>query len=110
MVDIYTAYRILNKSILDVADSVIILDTIEADEKPYQIRLEETTFSIAERRTRLEGSVLVAHDVRQYVNKFYSITLDTNKTVLLDYLINIRPEHINLTEFGEVLWYSEQLQ
>ena len=103
MVDIYTAYQILNKSVLGVADSVVVLDTIEADDKPYQVRVEEATFSIAERRNRLEGSVLVAHDVNQYVNKFYSITLDTNKTVLLDYLINIRPEDINLTEFGEIL-------
>lgn len=103
MVDIYTAYRILNKSILDVANSVVVLDTLEVDEKPYQVRLEETTFSISERRNRLEGAVIVAHDLRQYVNRFYSITLDTDRTVLLDYLINIRPEDINLTEFGERL-------
>lgn len=103
MVDIYTAYRILNKSVLDVANSVVVLDALEVDENPYQVRLEETAFSISERRNRLEGSVVVAHDVMQYVNRFYSIILDTNRTVLLDYLINIKPEDINLTEFGEVL-------
>lgn len=103
MVDIFKSYQILNGSILKVCDDMVVLEQLESDEKKYQIRLEENTFSIADRRDRLNSGVVVAHDLAQYVNKFYSITLDSDNVVWLDYLINIRAEEIDLTEFGEML-------
>lgn len=103
MVDMYTSYKILNKSVLRVANDMVVLDQIEFEDRPAQVRLEEAPFSIAERKARLEGATVVAHNLAQYVNRFYSITLDSDNTVMLDYLININPEAIDLTEFGEVL-------
>lgn len=103
MVDIYTSYKILNSSILKVAREMILLTQIEFEDPTAQVRLEEASFSIAERKDKLEGSTVLAHNLTQYVNKFYSITLDSENAVWLDYLININTDEIDLTEFGELL-------
>lgn len=103
MVDIYQAYKILNKSLLKVANDMVTLEQFEFEDKPTQVRLEELPFSIAERRERLNSGTVVAHDLQQYVNKFYSIKLESDNVVWLDYLININPDEIDLTEFGEIL-------
>lgn len=101
MVDLIDAYKIINKAVLQVANDIVLLDQLEYEEKPYQVRLEETPFSIAERRNRLDGIVVVGHDLSEYTNRFYSITLEQSEIAMLDYLINIRHEDIDLTEFGE---------
>lgn len=103
MVDTIEAYTIVNRAVLQVANDMVILDAEIIEDKPYQIRLEETPFSIAECRQRLDGTVVVAHDLQQYVNKFYSIMLDASDKVWLDYLIDYKVEDIDLTEFGEYL-------
>lgn len=101
MVDIFDAYRILNKSILDVVNSLVPLKpTFEPETKKTPVRLEEAVFSVAERTNRLEGSVIVCHDLTQYVNRFYKINLETDNVAWIDYLLE-RDEIIDLTEFGE---------
>lgn len=101
MVDIIDAYRIVNASVLRVADDLVPLEVMEPYDKPSQIRLEEAVFSVAETRDRLDGIVVVAHDLTQYTNKFYSITLDTSDVVWIDYLVGHSISEIDLTEFGE---------
>ena len=101
MVTLYEAYGIINASILRVANDVVQLDVMEEESSSYQVRLEEAPFSLTEIRKRVDGSVVVGHDLSQYVNKFYSITLDSNIEVLFDHLININKYQIDLTEFGE---------
>lgn len=101
MVDRIDAYRIVNASILRVADDLVLLDVMEPDDKPSQIRLEEAVFSIAETRERLDGTVVVAHELSQYTNKFYSITLKTRDVAWIDYLVGHSISEIDLTEFGE---------
>jgi hypothetical protein len=103
MVDIMDAYRILNNSVLNVINDLVMLDETEFDDKPYQVRLEENSVSVSEVHDRLNNLVVVGHNLNQYVNKFYSIFLDSSEVVLLDYLININPVDIDLTEFGEFL-------
>lgn len=103
MVSPIEAYKILNKSLLDVANDMVVLDVLEIDKKPCQVRLDETPYAISERRNRIEGVVVKAHDLSQYVNKFYSITLNTKEDIWLDWLINANMEKIDLTEFGEYL-------
>jgi hypothetical protein len=80
-----------------------MLDSVEFDDKPYQVRLEETAVEVGESRRRIDNVVVVGHHLTQYVNKFYSIFLDLSEVVMLDYLISINPENIDLTEFGEFL-------
>jgi hypothetical protein len=80
-----------------------MVDATEFDNKSYQVRLDENLVSVAETHNRLEKTVVVAHNLSQYINKFYSIFLDSSETVPLDYLINVNPEDIDLTEFGEFL-------
>lgn len=101
MVSTMDAFAILNRSVLDVANETVLLNTEEIKDKPYQVRLEEAPYSIAERRNRVEGTVVVAHDLTQYVNKFYSIILEANKNAPIDYLICHKVDELDLTEFGE---------
>ena len=101
MVDIMDAYRIVNQSILRVADDLVVLDQVEFENKPYQVRLEESPFSIAERRDRLGSQVVVCHDLNQYINKFYSINLTSEDTAWLDILLDAHLEFTDLTEFGD---------
>lgn len=103
MVSVMDAYSILNKSVLNVINDMVMLDSVEFDDKPYQVRLEETAVEVGESRRRIDNVVVVGHHLTQYVNKFYSIFLDLSEVVMLDYLININPENIDLTEFGEFL-------
>lgn len=103
MVSVMDVYSILNRSILTVINDMVMLDSVEFDNKPYQVRLEENSVSVAEVRNRLDNTVVVGHNLTQYVNKFYSIFLDSSEVVMLDYLINVNPENIDLTEFGEFL-------
>lgn len=103
MVSVMDAYSILNKSVLNVINDMVMLDSAEFDDKLYQVRLEETAVEVGESRRRIDNVVVVGHHLTQYVNKFYSIFLDLSEVVMLDYLININPENIDLTEFGEFL-------
>lgn len=101
MVDKFDAYRILNQAVLNVANDLVQLEVIETHDKPSQLRMEEAVYSVSETRGRLDGTVVVAHDLEQYINRFYSITLNTNDAVWIDYLVGHRIEDIDLTEFGE---------
>ena len=101
MVDVIDAYRIVNTSILRVAEDLVILAVMELPDRSSQIRLEEAAYSVAEIRNRIDGNVIVAHDLSQYTNKFYSITLNTGETVWLDYRVGHNMSEIDLTEFGE---------
>lgn len=103
MVDLIDAYRIVNKSVLQVADDLVELDVLEFEDKPNQVRLEETPFSIAERHERLNGLVVVGHNLTEYTNKFYSISLVGSDYAWIDYLIDAKTETIDLTEFGEFI-------
>ena len=101
MVNLFDAYRIINNSILRVAKELVYLEVEEVEEKAVKIRLEETQFSIAERHERLDGTVIVAHNLNEYINKFYSIHLVESDFAWIDYLIDAKTEQIDLTEFGE---------
>lgn len=101
MVDYIDAYRIINQSILRVADDLVVLDQIEFENKPYQMRLEESPFSIAERSDRLNNNVIVCHDLNQYINKFYSINLTGEDSAWIDILLDAHLDFTDLTEFGD---------
>lgn len=101
MVDIIDAYRIVNASVLRVANDLVELESFDVTDRSSQLRLDEAVFSVAETRRRLDGVVVVAHDLTQYTNKFYSITLNTSETVWIDYLVGHSISEIDLTEFGD---------
>lgn len=101
MVDIIDAYRIVNASVLRVANDLVELESFDVPDRSSQLRLDEAVFSVAETRRRLDGVVVVAHDLTQYTNKFYSITLNTSETVWIDYLVGHSISEIDLTEFGD---------
>lgn len=96
-------FSILNKSVLNVLNDIVMIETVEFDDKVPQIRLEETPVSVAEVRERLNSAVVVGHNLTQYINKFYSIYLDSSEIVAIDYLINATKENIDLTGCGEFI-------
>lgn len=101
MVDIIEAYRTLNASLLNVANDLSSLHVLELEDQSRQVRLEETPFSIADRNERLNSGVIVGHNLNDYNNKFYSITLNVDTECWLDYLLDINFEDVDLTMFGE---------
>lgn len=102
MVSIYTAYAMINQAVLASVDSLVFLQPVE-EEKVIRnyVRLEESPNTITERKTRLEKTVVIAHKLEQYTNKFYSISLEEDDFVYLDILLDASKEQIDLTEFGE---------
>lgn len=103
MVNIMDAYAIINKSVLNVANDLVSLNVLNVEDKPYQIRLEESVISVADRHNRIDKTVIKGHNLSQYINKFYNITLNSSDVVWLDILINASKKQINLTEFGDLV-------
>ena len=99
MVDIFDAYRILNQSVLNVINDTISLNVIEVEDKVPQYRMEETPYSISEKYDRI-APVVVAHNIVQYTNRFYTIQLDSKEVCLLDILIHLDRSEVDLREFG----------
>lgn len=99
MVNIFDAYRILNQSVLTVIEDSISLNVLELDDKPQIYRMEETSFSISERYDRI-APVVVAHNISQYVNRFYSIQMESKDICMLDILLNLNRDEVDLREFG----------
>ena len=99
MVDLIDAYRIIDKAILDVANDLVPLEQLELDVNPVVMRLHEMPYDLAARNARIKP-VVVAHDLRQYVQRFYSIQIEDSEKCLLDILIDINTEDIDLSELG----------
>ena len=94
-------YRIVNESVLRVANDMVEITLVEEDEKLLQARLVETPFSLAERRDRLVP-VVVGHNLMQYTNKFYSINLKSSEVCWLDILIDLNKDDIDLSDIGGI--------
>lgn len=103
MVNLIKAFQIVNESLSKIADELVVLDSVEFDDTKYQVRLEDSTYSITDSYNRIDGTVIVAHNLDQYINKFYSIELEEDNSIWLDILINSKYEQSDLSEFGEVL-------
>lgn len=80
-------YKIINHHLAEVVNATILLETLEVEDERPVARLEESTFNVAE-KTRTLKSCVTAHDVRQYINKFYSISLVEGETCLFDTLLD----------------------
>lgn len=104
MVDLITAYNIVDKSILNVANDMVTTETIDFKEEVIPYRLQEIPINLAERNTRIKA-VVVAHDLRQYVQKFYSISMKSSEKCLIDILVDLDDDMIDVSEFGGDICY-----
>lgn len=95
------AYKIVNESILKVIKDMIPIKPLEIEPPTWveQHRLVESTFQISEKSQRVANAV-VAHNLNQYVNKFYQIDLVEGTECYLDYLIDIDYNDIDIAELG----------
>ena len=73
--DIYSAYAVLGKSVLEVLDSTNRLNTVEEPKVERIVRLKENPFVLTEETERVCASVITAHNLSDYRNSFHSIKL-----------------------------------
>lgn len=86
--DIYTSYGILNGGLLEVLDSVNVLNEIPDPEKEDYVRLVENPFVLTQ-DTKRNLSAVTAHNLYQYTNKFYSMELKDEASTWLEELLSI---------------------
>ena len=109
MVTDYNAYKILNQSLLNVANSINPLSPLEFEDiKREQVRLEEEDVYITERGHRLNSGVATAYNLENYKREFTSILVDVVKDNWIDVLI-YKPKVIDLSEFNEELKIEERI-
>lgn len=101
MVSNNAARKILNKSLLDVINSLNVLEPVEDVKKPVDLlRVTEADFYITERGKRLGTGVAAAYNLNNFRRSFYNIELQDTTNTLFDLLI-AKPTHvIDLTEFN----------
>lgn len=91
---------VLNASLKKVLGSIVPVTVIESEPKKSYIRLEEATFHISDKKERL-SAVVTAHDLNQYINKFYSIKLMESRECLLDVIFDWNFDGIDLSNFDK---------
>ena len=102
MVDIYSAYKVLNTSVLNVLQDIIPLTVNEDyEEFDYCPEFEDATIDLASINKRTIKRGIVGHRLPQYVNKFYSISLDNQPETMIDVLLDAKVTDIGLIEFME---------
>lgn len=101
MVSNNTARRILNQSLLNVINSLNVLEPVNEVEKHVDmLRVTEADFYITERGKRLSTGVTAAYNLSSFRRSFYNIELQNTTNTLFDLLI-AKPDHpIDLTEFN----------
>lgn len=101
MVSNNAARKVLNKALLDVINTLNVLEPVEKMEKHVDLlRVTEADFYITERGKRLNTGVAAAYNLNDYKRRFYAIELQNTTNTLFDLLIS-KPDHvIDLTEFN----------
>lgn len=101
MVSNNTARKILNESILEVINSLNVLEPVADVEKHVELlRVTEAENYITERGKRLNTGVADAYNLSNFRRSFYNIELQNTTNTLFDLLI-AKPTHvIDLTEFN----------
>lgn len=100
MVNKAVALSILNKSVVDVIDSVTRITPLEFEEKEEAIRLDEAVINVAE-SMKITRPAVVAHKLDQYYNKFYTLHVDEVMPAPIDILINSEDSIGSMVEIGE---------
>lgn len=101
MVSGNTMRKILNTNLLNVINSLNVLEPVEDVEKHVDLlRVTEADFYITERGKRLSAGVADAYNLNSFKRSFYNIELQNTTNTLFDLLI-AKPTHvIDLTEFN----------
>lgn len=84
-------YKILNKSLADIAASISVLKETKPPVPVSCIRLEVKPYILSEDIKRSMPAI-TAHKLQQYTNKIYTIKLQENVTSWLDKLLSIDRE------------------
>lgn len=89
--DYIEIYSAINKSLISVAESITALKPVEDKKVEPYVRLQENPFVLTEDIARV-SQVVTAHELNEYVNKFYSISLRDKTSSWLQYLLRIDKE------------------
>lgn len=83
-----TYYKILDKTLISIVDTIVPLAKPEVKKKSRGVRLEVNPYSITVDSNR-SSSVVSAHDLRQYRNHIHTIQLEENYSSWLEELLEI---------------------
>jgi hypothetical protein len=100
MVSVYEAYKAINQSLADLANSINELETTECSKADNEyVRLEEEEYYITERGRRLASNLTAAYDLPSYRKNFYMMDNQETATILIEELV--KPiDNLDLTEFS----------
>lgn len=73
--EFYKSHAIMNKSLVDVLDSMCILTLHQEPEPKKYVRLEDSAYTLTE-DVAVTCQVVTAHNIQQYKNSFHSIKLE----------------------------------
>lgn len=86
--DVYSAYSAINKSVLNVVRSIVAMEPVKEEEKIDVIRVKESPLVLT-KDIMVAGKVVTAHNLHQYKNNFYKLSIENNIECLLDDLLEI---------------------
>ena len=101
MVNIYSAFSIVNKSVLELSERINKLTPAEdVRVKNDYVRLGEEDTFVTERGKRLASNVAAAYDLTSYRKNFYLIEMGEKTTSMFENMF-APLEELDLTEFNK---------
>ena len=100
MVDLIQAYRAIDKSLCDVAESIVPLKVLPFENKKQKVILKDSPFNLTKKDYVLQEHIVVAHNLNQYKNIFYTIQLESSDVPWIDFLINDNEDEYGDYEYG----------
>ena len=101
MVDLYTSYSVVNKSLANLAGKINKLD--KSDDIRIQdsfVRLEEEDTYITERSNRLASNLTAAYNLASFRKNFYMLESDGEDDVVFKRFIDAVDFDIDMSEFN----------
>lgn len=89
MIHILDGYELVNKSLLRVCEDIVPLHLYKDEPTAPSFRLKENPFTITDEQQERISSVITAHNLLQYSNRFYGINLREDIDVWIDVLIAV---------------------
>lgn len=84
--DLLHVYSVVNKTLLNVVDSINILDRVEYKPTDCYVHLIDEPFILSANIEKFT-KVITAHKLSQYTNKIHSVKLDDEISTWFDLLI-----------------------
>ncbi len=88
MFDYISAMKVINRSLIDVVDALNPLTPVEYEVEAAPYRMVEKPQVLAVEQQQRVTSIITAHNIAQYSNKFHSVALKEDVECWLDWLLD----------------------